>query len=85
MSKSDPDFSDEMVLQQVLTMATEGRLGYLALCRCGRWYIRRRLDQQSCTLKCKTQSETFKKHRADYMRNYYKKNFKKEKANATKR
>ncbi len=63
------------VLQQVLTMASEGTLDYLAVCRCGRWYVRRRLDQTFCRAECRTEfrrsSETWKAHRRTYMRRYY--------------
>jgi hypothetical protein len=63
------------VLQQVLTMAAEGTVGYLAACRCGRWYVRRRLDQTFCRSECRTEfrrsSETWKAHRRAYMRRYY--------------
>lgn len=56
-------------------MATDGTSAYLAVCRCGRWYVRRRLDQSFCKAECRTafrrSSEKFKAHRRDYMRYYY--------------
>jgi hypothetical protein len=65
---------DEMgVLQQVCTMATEGTLEYLAVCHCGRWYVRRRVDQRFCTTECKTHSEPFRARRRKYMKAYYQK------------
>jgi hypothetical protein len=69
------DPGEMKVLQQVCTMATEGTLGYLAVCdHCGRWYVRRKFDQKFCTLKCRTHSEPFKASRRKFMKKYYKDN-----------
>jgi len=64
------------VLQQILTMAVEGTLGYLAVCgKCGKWFVRRRLDQVFCSAECRNEfrrsSPAWKKHRRKYMRKYY--------------
>jgi hypothetical protein len=62
------------VLQQVLTMASESTLDYLAVCRCGRWYVRRRLDQKFCSAECRAEfrrsSDSWKEHRRKYMNRY---------------
>jgi hypothetical protein len=72
-----PEEGEIEVLQQLLTMATDGTLDYLAICACGEWFVRRRFDQQYCKPECRTHSPQFKTHRRRYMKDYYNKHFKK--------
>lgn len=73
------------VLQQILRMAAEGTLDYLAWCNCGRWYVRRKLDQLFHSQECRTHSPMFKEHRRKYWKVYYESNFKKDKPHAKRR
>ena len=67
-------------LELILKLTQVGDLSRLRRCtQCKEWLFARFRHQAFCSTKCQqknyTQSEAWKAHRAAYMRNYYKRNF----------
>jgi hypothetical protein len=66
---------EQISVWAVIRLAKQRKLSHLRKCRCNRWFLATRQDQQFCSASCRhrayEQTEAFKVKRRDYMRRYY--------------